>query len=158
MKKFIFAFVGLVLVTQAQATSLVPSVLEHKQVPAFGPTNLPLRTLKVFANGSVVGKRIIGEGLEIVFSTQLDTDKLDRVIELAKDAENGEIKSVRPGIMCFVASAYEYEITANRGGTILYMGHPCNGPLTVNQSDAALELRRILDELALEAFGSAGIQ
>jgi len=157
MKKFLMAFSIVLLSAQAMATSPMSPrhLLQYRQVPASTatiPNKLNLKTLTVYENGVVVASVHTQAGTKVVATSKLNNHKLDRIIELVKDADGGQVKKVFPGVACFVASPFIHNYTAKNGQVLLYRGHVCNGPLLVNQTKAAAKLQTILNELTQKAF------
>lgn len=151
MKKFLVV-VGLMVSQLGMATSLVPSILEYRQTPASAESKVALKSLTVYANGSAVAAVKTEQGSKIVSVQQLDVDAIDEIYEQIKDARFGKVTKQFPGVACFMASPYLHNYTAERGRIIIYKGHPCNGPLTVNTSRAARELHQTMSELISKAF------
>ncbi len=151
MKRFFVVLASLFVAQQSMATLPIPSLVEYKQVPAFEGVQVPFKSLNIYVNGTVVASVKTEKGSKVVGVKQLTSYEMDEVFENVKDAKNGIVKSVMPGIACFRANEYLHSYKISRG-KVLYFGHPCNGPLSINQSEAAMELRLVLNQLVQEMF------
>ncbi len=152
MKKSLLGI--LVIAQQAMATSPVPVLVQYKQVAAGSAITMNLKSLVVQQTGKIIGTMKTQSGTTLVYQGQLSTHALDAIVEQVKDAESAPVRPVAPGIACFTSSPFLHSYTANNGAVTLYKGHPCNGALQVNQSDAAKALVKTLRDLTKKAFGS----
>jgi hypothetical protein len=155
MKKFLLLLTALLITERSMATPPPKSLVEYEQIAAskkIGDSQYPLQSLSVFLNGTVVAKITKAHSSTIVTTLQLDTTKMDQIIELAKEARDGEVKRVNPGIACFRANEYLHQYTLANKHVMLFRGHECNGTLLVNQSPAAKKLLVIVDQLRAKAF------
>ncbi len=136
------------------------SILEYRQIPVAGESDLKLQQVIVYTTGEAVASithgKCAGDSkcMTVVKTTHFDAYEMDEIFQLAEAVRKGKVEIENPEIYCFVASPYIHSYTAERGRTTLYKGHVCNGPIQIQKGRAAIRLRSILQKLIREAFAN----
>ena len=157
MKKLLSVLVFVAAAQGAFARSLVPSLIEFRNLPKSSDHRLSTEYLTVYVTGDVVSRDCLPAGIAIKpcigkLVTRLSDNQLDRIGNLIERARSGKVRFEPSGVRCIMPATHIETYAAGR--LVLREGAACDGGYKVNQSHAARSLVTILDHLRSVKNGS----
>ncbi len=148
MKNLILSLMVILGASNANATSILPSILEYQEMAVENIPNQGLKRVTVFINGKVVAYKN-----KLLISTKtLSEAEVEQIQNLLQEAKQGELVKQSSDMLCYTMSPIEPDYNAGMFGFALSRGHECNGNVFRNETEAATELISLLDGLRDKMF------